>query len=319
MSRRRIVVLGAGGFIGRRIIAALAATDWAEPVAAVHRQARDLPAGAGQRQLDATSDADLLGALADADAIVNSVAGGAAVIVDNARALARVLPVLERRPRLVHLSTMSVYGQAHGLVDETAAQTAPAGEYGQAKRSAEALLGAGPDVVMLRPGLVYGVGSPLWTRLIGELLLAGRLGDLGPAGAGVCNLVHVDDVAAAAVAALATPAASGRAYNLVIDSPPTWNGYFAAYSRALGMPSVASISSLRLAIELRVQGPWLKVGEKLGLSGLPPAIRPWLIDQCDDDLQLDGSRAARELAIRQRPLESGLAETAAWLRSALKA
>lgn len=319
MSRRRVLVLGAGGFIGQRIVAGLQATDWAEPIAGLHRPDHHLPAVVEQRIIDATSAAALTEALADVDGIVNSIAGDASVIVANARALSAVLPALMRRPRVVHLSTMSVYGKARGVVGEGVPLTAPVGDYGRAKRSAEAAIAPGGDVVVLRPGIVYGPGSPLWSRLIGQLLLAGRLGDLGAAGAGVCNLVHVDDVAAAVVAALVTPQAGGRAYNLVIDEPPSWNGYFAAYGQALGLSAPVTIGPVRLAAELRLVGPWLKLGERLGRTRLPPAIRPWLIDQCADDLRLDGRRAADDLGLRQRTLEAGLAETARWLRESLRA
>ena len=41
--KQRIVVLGAGGFIGRHIVSALAASDWAAPVAAAHRAAGGTP------------------------------------------------------------------------------------------------------------------------------------------------------------------------------------------------------------------------------------------------------------------------------------
>ena len=35
--KQRILVLGANGYVGRRVVAALAASDWAEPVAGVRR------------------------------------------------------------------------------------------------------------------------------------------------------------------------------------------------------------------------------------------------------------------------------------------
>ena len=37
MPKQRVLVLGAGGFVGRHVMAALATSDWATPVAAVRR------------------------------------------------------------------------------------------------------------------------------------------------------------------------------------------------------------------------------------------------------------------------------------------
>ena len=47
----------------------------------------------------------------------------------------------------------------------------------------EAMAG-GLDAAILRPALVYGRGSALWSERVARLLRAGRLGDLGAAGDG---------------------------------------------------------------------------------------------------------------------------------------
>ncbi|WP_293368543.1 NAD(P)-dependent oxidoreductase [Nevskia sp.] len=315
MSRRSVIVLGAGGFIGRRIVAALAASDWAVPVAGV----RSPQPGAGaseQRQVDATSEASLRAALADADGIVNCIAGAADTITANARALAAVLPQLARAPRVVHLSSMAVYGSAVGRVDEDAPLLGDLDAYGAAKVAAERLLAPLPNLSILRPGIVYGPASLQWSGLLGDLLLARRLGALGAAGNGCCNLVHVDDLAAAVRLALETPVAAGRAYNLGVDDAPTWNGYFQHYGEALGVTPPSTISTLRLQLELKLIGPLLKVGElAVGAGRLPPPIRPWLTRLCRHDLRLDGRRAATELGVVHRPVATGLREAAAWHRS----
>ena len=81
---------------------------------------------------------------------------------------------------------------------------------------------AGGTVVMLRPGCVWGPGSDLWVGRIGRLLRSRRLGDLGAAGDGWTNLVHVDDVCKAAVAALGLvqPRGEIRTYNLAAPDSP---------------------------------------------------------------------------------------------------
>ena len=60
----------------------------------------------------------------------------------------------------------------------------------------------GGDAVILRPTCVFGPGSTQWTTRIARLLKARRIGDLGSAGDGGCNLAFIDDVVAAVLAAL---------------------------------------------------------------------------------------------------------------------
>lgn len=312
---RRLLVLGAAGFIGRRIVAALSASG-ATVRAGVRRPCANFPDGVATVLVDATSESSLAQALADADAVVNCIAGDAATIVANAAALKAVLTRRATPMRCVHLSSMAVYGAATGRIDETAAWPAALDDYGSAKQQAERLLADVADRVVLRPGIVYGPDSLQWSGLIGDLVQARRLGHLGEAGEGRCNLVHVDDVAAAVRLALERPAAAGRSYHLGVDPAPTWNAYFAQYGEALGLKPVPAISPLRLACELRLAGPLLKIaGLLVGADRLPPPIRPWLTRLCRHDIQLDGRRSAAELGLAQRSLGAGLAETAAWHRS----
>lgn len=321
MTGARVLVLGAGGFIGRRIVAALTASDGFVPVAGL----RQLPAAAPASGLecckvDAASEASLKAALARCDAVVNCIAGDAATIAANAAALRAALSGRARPLRCVHLSSMAVYGMTTGRVDETCPLPATLDDYGAAKADAERQLASVDDLVMLRPGIVYGPDSLQWSGLLGDLLVARRLGDLGVAGTGGCNLVHVDDVAAAVLLALRTPTAAGRVYNLGVDDAPTWNGYFEQYGAALGVSPVPRISSGRLVLELKLLGPVLKITEMLfGAGRLPPPIRPWLTRLACHDIRLDGRRAAAELGLVHRPLAVGLAESAAWYRSRSRA
>jgi nucleoside-diphosphate-sugar epimerase len=253
--------------------------------------------------------------------VVNSIAGDGATIVDNARILFAVAGEQARPPRVIHLSTMSVYGSATGLVDERAPRRGDLGEYSSAKVEAERQAATHPNTVVLRPGIVYGPESPLWSELIGRLLLQRRLGDLGAAGDGICNLVHVDDVAAAVVAALRLAGIEGRAFNLSLPQAPTWNMYFARYAQALGAVPVRRIGSMRLGAELKLAGPLLKIGEALRIADglrLPPPIRPWLIDQCRHAIQLDVQKAQDVLGMHWRTLDDGLRETAAWLQGRMQ-
>jgi nucleoside-diphosphate-sugar epimerase len=316
MSRQRILVLGAGGYIGRRIVARLAAGDWALPVAAWHRRPVTAAAGSEALRLDATDAAALRAALAGVAGVVNCVAGDPGTIVTGAQRLFEAVAAQSPAPRVVHLSSMAAYGSARGLVDESAPLLGDLDGYSAAKARVEELARGQASVVCLRPGIVYGPGSPNWSLLIGSWLRQRRLGDLGEAGEGCCNLVHVDDVVTAVERALRLPGIEGRAYNLGCPEPPTWNGYFAAYAQALGVAPVRKITPLRWRLELQVAGPLLKLAEvgarAARLRWRPPApIRPWLATLCRHDIRLDVRLAGAGLGMQWLPLAQGLREAAA--------
>jgi nucleoside-diphosphate-sugar epimerase len=250
--------------------------------------------------------------------VVNCVAGDAANIVLNATALFNAAKTLTPSPRIIHLSTMSVYGSAVGLVDESASLRGDLGPYSEAKVTAEKVASAYPHSVIFRPGCVFGPGSEQWSVRFARLLLAHRLGDLGPAGDGCCNLVHVADVALAVLRALEDPRMDGRVFNLATPAPPTWNEFLIRYAIALRAVPVSRISGKRLRIEGKVLAPPLKIAEilarifKIDARRIPPPIPPSLIRLMGQDIRLDPRRAESELGLRFRDTQAALEQTAHW-------
>src|ERR1700731_2169776 len=82
--QKRILVLGGGGFVGRRLVTALGAAEWATPIAGVRVLPVAAPKGIEHRILDATRESDLNQALTGVDAVVNCVAGNSASIIESA-------------------------------------------------------------------------------------------------------------------------------------------------------------------------------------------------------------------------------------------
>jgi nucleoside-diphosphate-sugar epimerase len=270
----RVLVLGANGFVGRHLVRALAESGWATPVAA------------GRSEVEARNEAAIVGALNGVDAVVNCVAGDAESIVQNAQAL--FAATAKTGAHAVYLSSMAVYGNATGTVDEDAPLLGNVGDYSAAKVRAEAL--ASGRVTIFRPGCIYGSDSPQWALRIARLLQRKRIGDLGAAGDGCSNVVHVADVAAAVLAAVR----AGRAgvFNLAMPAAPDWNEYFVRFAQAIGAVPVARIPEWRLKLETRAMAAPLKILEMAGLALAPP-IPP-----------------SRELGIAWTGLDAGLAEAA---------
>jgi nucleoside-diphosphate-sugar epimerase len=317
--KQTILVLGANGFIGRRVIAALAATHWADPIAGVRRPGKSFAVAAKHCVVDATNVESVRSASQGVGAVVNCTAPEPARIVSSVEALLQAVAGRQPEIRVVHLSTMSVYGSATGLLDESAPLRGDLGEYSAAKVAAEAVASRHPRTVIFRPGCVYGPQSTQWSLRFAQYLFAHRLGDLGLAGDGYCNLVHVDDVAAAIVRALENPQTDGRVYNLSSSSPPTWNEYLVRYARALRAVPVRRISGRRLKIETKVLAPPLKIAEilaracHLGPDRLPPPIPPSLARLMRQEIRLSTVRVEHELGVRWQDLDSGLTETARWV------
>jgi nucleoside-diphosphate-sugar epimerase len=317
-AKPRILVLGATGYIGSRLCERLDASGWATPVGASSRGA------ANTLRVDTTDMASLVRALRDVDAVVNCVAGSRRAIADGAKTLA--LACIETGcPRIVHLSSMSVYGPREGVLRDDASTDPSLGWYARAKCEAEHCMAAfartGGSAVVLRPGCVWGPGSRLWVGRIARLLNARRLGDLGAAGDGWSNLVHVDDVCEAIEAALQLPEAPGRvrAYNLAAPDSPRWNEYFVDLALAIGATPVRRVSQWQLRLDSWLGGPPLKIAQsalaKLGRRGarVPDPLPPNLVGLWERHLRLESPGAERDLAVRWTPYGTGLAQSAQWV------
>jgi nucleoside-diphosphate-sugar epimerase len=310
-----ILVLGAGGFIGRHMTAGLSAAGL--KVLAGVRRPGNLPAGTEARALDATDPASLRTALQGVGAVVNCVAAAPEAMIQATRALAEAAGPR----RIVHLSSMAVYGAATGLAEEDA-PLAPEGDYGESKAESERILRAhaasGGDVLMLRPGCVHGPGSEGWTARPARLLRAGRLGDLGPAGDGICNLTAVADLVAATLAALHLPAdhpaTTGGSFNISDPNPGDWNAYFLHLARAIGATPLRRLPHWRIRAEGLAAFPLkaLEIAGRKARLRTPDPIPPSLLRLFRQDITLDHRRADATLHFPRTPPEVALAEAAAW-------
>jgi nucleoside-diphosphate-sugar epimerase len=207
------------------------------------------------------------------------------------------------------------------LVDESTPLRGDLGPYSAARVAAEGVASSYPRVVILRPGCEFGPGSEHWSLRIARCLLTGRLGDLGAAGDGYCNVVDVEDVVQAVVRSLECADIDGRAFNLSHPQAPTWNEFLTRYALALGAVPVRRISRRRLQLEAKLLAPPLKIAEILAracgldLAYLPTPIAPSLVRVLGQDIRLDARRAEVHLGVRWKDLNASLQEATRWIRA----
>ena len=319
----KVLVLGASGHIGKRLLNTLRSTSWASPVGASRKREQDTSANANWIQVDSRDVMALTTALKGFDAVVNCVAGDARSISEGARGLAQAALAAQCR-RIIHLSTMSVYGSAEGIVHEDALLKPDLGWYGQAKCDAEIHIGnfarQGGEAVVLRPGCVFGPGSHLWVERVARWLQAGRLGDLGLAGDGWSNLVHINDVCQAAVAALKIPVLPDKfpVFNLAAPDSPRWNDYFVDLALEIKATPVRRIGPRQLQLDAWLAGPPLKVAQRASKylgnqqARLPEPMPPGLLRLWKQAIFLDAMSATQQLGLGWTPYTVGLKSSAAW-------
>ncbi|MCA3417639.1 MAG: complex I NDUFA9 subunit family protein [Roseomonas sp.] len=208
-----VTVFGGGGFIGRHIVQRLAAAGHSIRIAGrdTERAARLCTMG-GVGQItpiaaSITDEASSARAVAGADIVINLVgilfesrAGDFQRIqAEGAGRVARLAAAAGAK-QFLHLSAIGADAASPSLY----AQTKAAGE--------AAVLAAFPGAIILRPSVVFGAEDQFFNRFAG---LASLLPFM-PVVAGETRFqpVYVGDVADAAMAALADPAAAGKVFEL---------------------------------------------------------------------------------------------------------
>ena len=138
----------------------------------------------------------------------------------------------------VHLSSVMVYGfQFPRFVTEDGPLRGENNPYCQTKIESEAALGVmhdpgNFDVIVIRPGDVYGPGSKPWVTRPASFMAKGMFVNAGGAHA-IMNHVYIDNLIDAVMLAIEKDA-GGETFNVTDDAETTFADYFSRLSGCLG-------------------------------------------------------------------------------------
>jgi len=280
LSGTKILVAGASGFIGTRLIEKLAVEDGFVVTALV----RDIAKAHRLRALgvhtivaDLSNRPDIDGAVRGHHTVINLAHDFKRSQRNNLRNFANLSEACTKHgvQHFVQVSSIVVYDDwPVGNISEESSFGQPGTEYKNTKVAIENALQRSSDKGLLhssilQPTIVYGPYSWLWTDFVVEKLLSGTV-VLPAQGEGICNAVYVDDVVDALMLAAMRPGRSGEKYIISGPTPPTWREYFESYNQFLGKGSIQYIDVAVLAAER--SGP---AGKMKNILANPSHLANW--------------------------------------------
>jgi len=252
-AKQTVLVTGAAGFVGARVVEMFHMTGAAEVRAGIRQWSSPGVARLARFPVDIVfcdvmNRGQVEKAMDGVTTIVHSVLGDGKVNVEGTHNL---LEAAKKHgvQRFVHLSTAEVYGEPSGKIVETTPYGYTGWEYSDSKIEAEKLCfeyyAQGVPITVLRPSIIYGPFSKMWIIRFAKRLQSGRLGIFKGYGEGYCNLIYIDDLVQGIWLAANHDAAIGEAFNMNGPEIITWNEYFRRLNAALHLPDLPEISPLR--------------------------------------------------------------------------
>lgn len=327
-----ILVAGATGFIGRRLVGALIQ----RPGIAVHvlirdsmQAARIWPAGGVTARVGDLSRPDSLAAICNGVDTVFHLAGYAhasgvseseeqdlhkRITVEGTRALLAAAAAAGVK-RFIFVSSVKAMGEGSDFCLDESSDTPAVSTYGRAKLTAEGLvLQAGQEpgmhVCILRLPLVYGHDNKGNLPRMIAAIDRGHFPPLRELG-NKRSMVHVDDVVQALLLAAESPLARGQTYIVTDEQTYSTRQLYTLICSALGRPVpgwTVPVTLLKLAARL---------GDLIGaVRDRPLAFSSDALDKLIGSAWYSSDKIHRELGYRPtRTLEAALPEMVAEYRT----
>ncbi len=317
------LVTGSTGFIGRHLIATLGKVG--ERARAMYRNEQRahlyLKSSAEKIRGDACDRSVLRDAVAGVDVVYHCAAAHSTESEEEIRRtnlasvenLFEAVRALGTSPRIVLMSSINVLGnRSFDNADESTPRVRTGDLHVDLKIDAEELaersVADGLDVVILRPGLVYGLGDVHLPKL-GRAIRRGKFAYLGSRD-NVVPLVHVSDMVQAMILAAHAAPATGRIYHVSDGSRTTIADLVGELSRTLGCEEPRRVMPLlvpRLANTV------------CGILGRNGPVSPSALRFLGTSRHVSIDRARAELGFEPKMfMAPAIAELAPWLRETLQ-
>lgn len=318
------LVTGATGFVGRCLVAHL--VNQGRPVRALCRDEQKARAhlGRGEETIlgDVCDPITMRRAVADVEVIYHCAAAHSTSSPDemrrtnvpSVRCLFEAIRDAGTKPRVILMSSLNVLGNgsyANATDDFPRRQTHDlhVDLKTEAEELAERWIADGLDVVILRPGLIYGAGDPHLPKLARALRL-GKFVFIGSRD-NVVPLVYVSDMVQAMVLAAEASKASGRVYNITDGSRTTIGELVSQLCRVLECPEPKRVLPRFIP---RV------ANSVCGVLGRAGPVSPSALRFLGTSRHVDIRRAAEELCFQPQVfVAEGVPAMASWLRGELSA
>lgn len=218
--------------------------------------------------------------------------------------------------RLLHVSSISVYGHPTPGPGELVSEDSPLGQrfwiwdyYARAKLLAEQIAWEFPRVTVVRPGWLYGPRDRLTIPRLVPALLARRVPILG-SGDNLLNIIYAGDVAAGAILAANQQRALGQAFNLCGEGEVTQRDLLNAVTDSLSVPRVTRRVPYFVAMRL---GFLQEAFARLLRRSKPPTITRYAVYLVGRPTCYSIAKAAAQLGWRPRTrIEDGVRRTMEW-------
>lgn len=297
---KTVFITGAGGFIGGRVAESLYLKKLADVRAGVHRwttAARIARFPIKTVQCNILDSKMLPHLLNGCEAIVHCAYGDERVNKEGTRNLLNAAMEVGIK-RFIHISTIAVYGKASGEIDETVPMRYCGEEYADSKLDAEKLCleykAKGLPIVILRPTIVYGPFSPIWTVLMAQRFLSGGWKIPAQAG-GFCQPVYIDDVVSAIILALEAEQATGEAFNIAGQEILTWDEFLEKFNAAMNLPPIARQNAFFALMQALLMAPMRSAAQYIMIR------YPELVKELLNRLKLDKFGKMAQSSIRMTP------------------